>query len=197
MKTFYIISGVVLGLVVVSQVYSVVSTNRTERQNYKLIRTEEDFELRFYPAATMATIRSKVNSYKELSSPGFRKLAGFIFGGNDSKTQIAMTSPVHMDINDSVSSMSFVMPSKYDAGTLPKPSNSEVSISESPAETVATLTFGGYASDYKIGKYKQKLQSALEKAGISHDGNFRVLGYNPPFQLVGRKNEIIVAVNLD
>jgi hypothetical protein len=130
-----------------------------------------------------------------MSTPGFRTLAEFIFGGNNSNTRIAMTSPVHMDINDSASTMSFVMPSEYDEQSLPTPSDSRVKLEKSQAEYVAVLRFGGYANDAKIARYSEKLRTALEKNGLSYSGNFRFLGYNPPYQFIGRKNEIIVSVD--
>ena len=75
-----------------------MSTNKSETQAYKVIKVEKEFEIRFYPSATMAMISSSTKTYKELGSSGFTKLAGYIFGGNKEKKQIAMTSPVHMDI---------------------------------------------------------------------------------------------------
>ena len=166
-----------------------------EKQKYRLVSSAKDYEIRYYPPAMLATVYSTANSYRQISTPGFRTLAGFIFGGNDSNSKIAMTSPVHMDINDSVSAMSFVMPSKYDEQSLPLPRDSRVKLEKSRAEYVAVLRFGGYANDAKIARYSGKLRSALEKNGISYYGNFRFLGYNPPFQFIGRKNEIIVSVN--
>ncbi len=166
-----------------------------EKQKYRLVQSEKDFEIRHYPPAMLATVYSSANSYREMSTPGFRTLAGFIFGGNDSNTKIAMTSPVHMDINDSTSTMSFVMPSKYDEQSLPRPSDSRVKLEKSQAEYVAVLRFGGYANDDRIARYSDKLKKALEKKGIAYSGNFRFLGYNPPFQFIGRKNEIIVSVD--
>jgi hypothetical protein len=59
---------------------------------------------------------------------------------------------------------------------------------------VAVITFGGYASDNDIKKYSEKLRMLLDEKGITRYGNFRFLGYNPPFQPLGRKNEIIVSV---
>ncbi len=143
----------------------------------------------------MATIYSPANSYRQISTPGFRALAGFIFGGNESNTRIAMTSPVHMDINDSESTMSFVMPSKFDEQSLPRPRDSRVKLEKSQDEYVAVLKFGGYANDAKIARYSGKLRKALDEKGVSYSGNFRFLGYNPPYQFIGRKNEIIVSVD--
>ncbi|HEY3389479.1 MAG TPA: heme-binding protein, partial [Prolixibacteraceae bacterium] len=127
--------------------------------------------------------------------PGFRKLAGYIFGGNESETQISMTAPVYMDINDTLSEMSFVMPSGYNLTNLPKPNDSKVIVHNTLDEYVAAIRFGGFASDKDIKLYSEKLKNLLLAKGITYHGNFRFLGYNPPFQLIGRRNEIIVSVN--
>jgi len=124
-----------------------MSANKTEEQKYAVIHKDKYFEIRFYPSATIATINSNAKTYKELSGPGFRKLAGYIFGGNESNTSISMTSPVYMDINDSVSSMSFVMPSSYIEENLPKPNDPNVLIQKTADEYVAVIQFGGFASD--------------------------------------------------
>lgn len=192
MKIFYLIIGIVLALLIISQLY--LMTAKTETQSYKVLQTSKDFEIRLYPPATMATISMHAKSYKELSNPGFKKLATYIFGGNDAKKSIAMTSPVHMDITDSTSTMSFVMPAEYHKDMLPKPNDSSVTLSTSPAEYVAVIKFGGYASDKEIKEYADTLETSLKANDIEYYGNFRFLGYNAPFQFVGRKNEVIVNV---
>jgi hypothetical protein len=63
---------------------------------------------------------------------------------------------------------------------------------EEPAKTVAAITFGGWANDEKIKMYKDKLNAALKAKGITHTNKFYLLGYNPPFEVFNRKNEIIV-----
>jgi len=164
----------------------------TEKQKYKVVHSEKEFEIRFYPSAVLATVYSDAKNYKELATPGFRKLAGYIFGGNESETKISMTSPVHMDMKSA--SMSFVMPSSYSEENLPKPDDPGVKIERTGDIYVAAIRFGGYASDKDISHYSEKLKTLLEEKGIRWYGNFRYLGYNPPFQPFGRKNEIIVNV---
>jgi hypothetical protein len=100
-----------------------------------------------------------------------------------------------MDINDSVSSMSFVMPSGYTEENLPKPSDPDVRIHRTAEEYVAVIRFGGFASDEDILFYSDKLHNLLEERGITSYGNARFLGYNPPFQLLDRRNEIVVSVH--
>jgi hypothetical protein len=170
---------------------------KTETQPYTIIKTEKDFEIRRYPSSTMATIFMNVKTYKELSSPGFKKLASYIFGGNKNNTNIAMTTPVHMDINAIQSSMSFVMPAHYTKENLPNPDDAAVSIRTAPEEYVAAIKFGGYANDEMIKKYETQLENLLKANGIVYYGNFRFLGYSAPYQLLRRKNEIIVNVRYE
>jgi len=194
MKTFLISVSVIIAIVFIFQSVIMASVNKTEEQYYKVILKDQNFEIRFYPSATFATIKSDAKTYKELSGPGFQKLAGYIFGGNEDKTQISMTSPVQMDINDTVSTMSFVMPSTYNQANLPKPNNPDVILKETEDEYVAAIQFGGFASDKELKLYSEKLQDILKGKGMKPIGNPRFLGYNPPFQLVGRRNEIIIPI---
>jgi len=194
MKVLKIIVFLFFCLFLIFQSYMIMATNRTEQQKYNVIQKDKDFEIRFYPASTFATIESNAKTYKELSYPGFRKLAGYIFGGNEANVQISMTSPVHMDVNDSVSTMSFVMPSIYNKTNLPKPIDSHVRIVMSQDEYVAAIRFGGYVNDKELKFYKEKLKDLLSKKGIKTLGHYRYLGYNPPYQIFGRRNEIIVSV---
>jgi len=86
------------------------------------------------------------------------------------------------------------MPSSYNQTNLPKPNNPDVILQEATAEYVAAIQFGGFASDSELKFYSEKLRNILEQKGIKTYGNVRFLGYNPPFQLVGRRNEIIISI---
>lgn len=192
MKTFLIITSIIIVVFLATQIYFIMA--KTETQSYQVIKKEKDFEIRKYPSATMATVSMDAKSYKELSSTGFRKLASFIFGENKDQKNIAMTSPVHMHINDSESSMSFVMPSEYNRENLRTPDNSEIKIETTAEEYVAAIHFVGYANDEDIKKYADQLENSLKLSGIEYFGNFRFLGYNAPYQVLDRKNEIIVSI---
>ena len=63
---------------------------------------------------------------------------------------------------------------------------------EEPAKTMAAISFSGWANDEKIEAYKQKLKSALDTEKIEYTNRFYFLGYNPPYEVFNRKNEIIV-----
>jgi hypothetical protein len=153
-------------------------------QPYKVIKTLPGAEIRFYPPAVLATVLSSANSYREVGSKGFRQLANYIFGGNRENKKMPMTAPVHMRLGEKGSSMSFVM----------SPDQSTVKLETSPAEYVAAIRFGGYASDDDIRIYSDKLAGILQQQGIRHEGNFRFLGYDAPYRFFGRRNEVIVTV---
>ncbi len=191
MKTVKIYIAPIAVLLII-QSFTTMAFAETEKQKYRVVHSEKEFEIRFYPSAILATVYSDARSYKELAYPGFRKLAGYIFGGNESETKISMTSPVHMDMN--TASMSFVMPSSFSEENLPKPDDPGVKIERTDDVYVAAIRFSGYASDKDIRNYSEKLKTLLEEKGIKWYGNFRYLGYNSPFQPFGRRNEIIVNV---
>ena len=174
-----------------------MATQKTETQAYKVVQVEKLFEIRYYPAAIMAKISLTSKSYRDLGSSGFGKLAKYIFGGNSENKQIGMTSPVHMDIGDSVSTMAFVMPSNFKIDNLPRPNSADIVIETSAPEYVAAIQFGGFSNASSIDQHKLILENALKEKGLIYYGNFRYLGYNPPYQLFGRRNEVIVALSAD
>jgi hypothetical protein len=194
MKAFYIVACIAFVFLMI-QSYQVVSSSlKTENQKYRLVRAEAQFEIRYYPSATFAKIYSSGTDYKSVASSGFRKLAGYIFGGNERKQSIAMTAPVRMEMTENGSTMSFVMPEKYTASDLPKPNDSGVQIVKSSPQYVAAITFGGYADDKSIKENRDLLVKLLQEKGIKVTGEYTYLGYNAPFQFWSRKNEVVIPV---
>lgn len=171
MKMIYLILSLTL-IFIAFQSFRSFSTSSIETQKYRVVKKEEGFEIRFYPKATFATIRSTGSNYKQVASGGFRKLAGYIFGDNDQNKSIAMTAPVRMEMSEKGSAMSFVMPEKYDIATLPKPKDASVEIKQSEEVYDAVIAFGGYANDEKITDYTNKLIALLQKRNIKIIGSF-------------------------
>ena len=193
MKLYYLLFALAI-IFIVFQSFRKFSASTIETQKYRVVKKEHGFEVRFYPKATFATIRSSGANYKQVASSGFRKLAGYIFGGNNQNKSIAMTAPVRMEMSEKGSAMSFVMPEKYDMASLPKPNDATVEIKQSEEVYAAVIAFGGYANDEKIDDYKNKLVALLQKKSIKIIGNFNFLGYNAPYQFIGRKNEISIPI---
>ena len=177
------------------QLFAMSGQRNIETYPYTVIKKYDAFEVRSYEATLFSTVELPGNSYKGASNKGFSILAGYIFGGNDKSEKIAMTSPVAMSLEDTMTMM-FMVPKKYNKETLPKPNESKIEFKEEPAKIVAAITFGGWASDEVIEKYKQELKAALDSKGIKYTNRFYFLGYNPPFEVLNRKNEIIVELEL-
>ena len=194
MIAIYIIAGIGFLFLMIQSYKLASSTLKTENQKYRLVKKEAKFEIRFYPAATFAKIYSQGTDYKSVSSSGFRQLAGYIFGGNEKSQSIAMTAPVRMELNEKGSTMSFVMPEKYQESDLPKPKDSRVHIVQSSPQYVAVIRFGGYADDAKIKQKRDELLLLIQKKGMKVIGEYSLLGYNAPFQFWGRKNEVVIPI---
>lgn len=195
MKLIFIVLSALVFAFLAFQIYLYFSTNRVESRPYDVIKKESNLEIRFYPSVKIAEYTSGSSSYKNMSSKGFGKLGGYIFGKNEQKENIAMTSPVEVDMGDSSSKMTFMMPSVYDSKDLPVPSDSTVKLTTTDDEYVAVLSFSGFANDETIAHNSKKLAQILKEENLTTVGNYRYLGYNPPYQLFGRKNEVVVRVS--
>ena len=171
------------------------TTSKTEQQPYDVIWTGGILEARFYPKAVMATVHGKSTEYKTSSSTNFRALARYIFGGNERKQSIAMTSPVHMSFDESGSTMSFVMPSKMDIEDLPAPTSGGLQFMEDSAKYVVAVQFGGWANDDNINTNTTRLINALKEVGVEIDAEPWYMGYNPPYQVLNRRNEVAVEIS--
>ena len=159
--------------------------------SYEVLASKNGYQIRKYPELTVATTELNSRSYSNNSSTGFRKIASYIFGGNSSNQQIAMTSPVQMDMG-SEPTMSFFMPGNVDPTELPTPNRKDVVVTVQPSRIVAVIRFSGWASDKVLNKQFKLLKSKLKKESIEFVDSYSFLGYNPPYKLINRKNEVII-----
>ncbi len=190
MKTVIIIISILL-LMAIAQVSISRSTQQTEQRKYTVVKTFDKFEIRKYDSALYSSVRLSKKGYKASSSEGFGILAGYIFGGNASNEKIAMTSPVMMELGDS-SKMMFMVPKNYNLNNLPNPTNSKIVFEKQEEKIIAAINFDGWADDEKIEKYTSILKAELAKEKIEYIDKFTFLGYNPPYQVINRRNEIVV-----
>ena len=195
MKALLITLLVIAVIFIVAQGFIMRSTGKTETHAYTVLKSYDAFEIRKYEPALFSYVVMQSDNYKAVSSNGFRALAGYIFGGNEKNQQISMTSPVTMTMSDSVT-MKFKIPEGMDLENMPQPNNPNVRFTAEPEKTVAAITFNGWATDARIAEYTEKLKVLLAKNNIAHTGNFSYLGYNPPFEVVNRRNEVVVDVEL-
>jgi hypothetical protein len=185
-------------IIAVAGVAALVASFRTgdiETPDYKVVKTIGDVEIREYPKMIVAKTSLTSSSFDNSGSNGFRTIAGYIFGGNQGNQKIAMTSPVVMNMGDSAT-MYFVMPKQYQKEQLPTPNSASVEIVEEAPKTLAVIKYGGFSSDEKIKRYCKKLEGTLTQNSIQWKGGFMYMGYNAPWDVVNRRNEVAVEVQL-
>ena len=141
-------------------------------------------------------------------SEGFRRLAGYIFGGNTTKTKIAMTAPVAQQQSDKIAMTApvaaqrgaagewvirFFMPAEHSLESLPVPNDERVHLVTVPAETVAVLRYSGVASLESIASHTDELLTTLRDNGFPTDGEPFSWFYDPPWTIpFRRRNEVAV-----
>jgi hypothetical protein len=191
MKIAIIIILSLIAIMAIAQVFVSNSTHQTEQHQYQVLKTFDKFEIRKYDAALFSSVKMNKKGYKENSSEGFRILAGYIFGDNETNEKIAMTTPVAMELGDTTKMM-FMVPKNYDLDNLPNPKNKKIVFEKQAQKVMAAIRFDGWANDDKIEQYKNVLVQELAKEHIPHHNKFIFLGYNPPFEMTNRRNEVIV-----
>jgi len=190
-KIILFVLGIALVAFIAVQIFAMKAQNKIESYSYTLEKSFGTFEIRNYEASLFTSVKLPMKNYKKGASEGFSILAEYIFGGNDKNEKISMTSPVTVSLEDTMTMM-FLVPKKFNKESLPKPNQSKIEFREEPKKTVAAITFGGWANDENIQVYKDKLINLLKEEGIKHTNKFSFLGYNPPFEVFNRKNEVIV-----
>lgn len=185
------IAVIIFGLVMYSFTFKDIETPK-----YQVIKSFGKVEIRKYPNLILAQTKLGSSEYKSSGNNGFRTVANYIFGGNSKQQKIAMTAPVIMNMGDSAS-MSFVMPAEYEMNDLPKPASDQVQIREQESKTLAVLRFGGYSDDEKIRKYAKRLEDVLIENKIKVKSALLYMGYNAPWDVVNRRNEVAFEVEFE
>jgi hypothetical protein len=194
MNKVFIILAVIIGIFFLSQLIMSFQSDKIETPKYTVLKKYDEFEIRQYDTMIIAQTILPSSSYDASSSMGFRRVASYIFGGNDKNESISMTSPVFMEMGENTK-MAFVMPKNYKLEALPKPNSGDVQLIVIEPKKYAVIKFSGYASDEKIKEKSQELQNLISREKLTKVGTFQYLGYNPPWKVIGRKNEIAVEIN--
>ncbi len=164
-----------------------------EEPRWELLDTLGEVEVRLYEPTVQAVTRIDSSA---ATSKGFRRLAGYIFGGNERAQSIAMTAPVQETLTSGAPLMAFTMPSEYALEDLPAPDDDRVTLVPVPAKTIAAVRFSGWATGPKVAKMRERLLTTLEQNGVEVTGEPVLNQYNPPWTMPFlRRNEVTVEVN--
>ena len=173
----------------------------TKQQEFRVLQTYEDFELREYLPCVIAEVKVSAN-YSTATSSAFSSLFNYISKGNDSSQKIAMTAPVitaqKADRSDSAGwYVSFVMPSGSAFDHMPHPNDSQVRLRELDTETCVAKSFRGTATDELSRKKVQELRTSASKAKIALSDETRICRFDPPFKPgFLQYNEIVIPIHL-
>jgi SOUL heme-binding protein len=181
----------------------------TEEAPYKVLRTDDPFELREYPPQILAEIIVD-GDLEGAGTKAFRPLFRYISGDNTSRGKIAMTAPVSQEQTGEKISMtapvsqqraegkwavSFMMPASYTMETLPAPDDPNIKLRQVPARRVAAVRYSGFWSEEKYLLHKEKLEKWITDNRYTVTGEPVWARYNPPFTLwFMRRNEILIPV---
>ena len=185
---------------------SAVGASAVEEPPYQVIARDGDFEIWDYPALTLA--ETGVDADRSTAgNQGFRKLAGYIFGGNATKQSIEMTAPVIEAPRGAMGDQAlggskgwtirFVMPRGLSLAILPKPDAEGIILREEPPTRYAVLRFSGLAGDDAVAVKTAELERLLKVRNLAAAGPPLVAQYNPPWTLPFlRRNEIMIAIRM-
>ncbi|XP_040285613.1 heme-binding protein 2-like [Bufo bufo] len=162
--------------------------------DYQLVKQYDDFELRQYEESRWVTTSLKQDIFGMGIMISFNRLFKYISGNNAEGLKINMTVPVitYVPLKQPPadnSTMSFFVPHAVE--NPPKPTNPEVYLDTYPAASVYVKSFGGYALNKAYGDQAKALAENLKLLGLQFDDtNFIRVGYNSPFELSNRHNEV-------
>jgi SOUL heme-binding protein len=185
----------------------------TEEPKYTRHPLTATVEIRRYGPriAAETTVDADENRARDV---GFRRLAGYIFGGNRRDQRISMTAPVGQRSRrggeqiamtapvvqatgtESGWAIRFFMPAKWTMETLPAPKDDQVRLVTVPPATVAVLRFSGDRSPKAVASRTDELVKILRDKGIKATGEAEAWFYDPPWTLpMRRRNEIAIAID--
>lgn len=181
-----------------------------EQPAFDLVDEIGDLEIRRYESYIVA--RTLVDSdFSEAGNQGFRRLAGYIFSGNENDQKIAMTAPVGLTrqteaVNGDAQQrdvvegekywVTFSMPQEYSIEELPRPNDEQVEIVEVSEKFMAVVRYKGNWSEERYREHASKLLSLVKQStSWLQQGEVTWARYNPPF-MPGfmRTNEVAIEV---
>jgi hypothetical protein len=183
----------------------------TEEPPFTLVEAHGDIEIRDYPALILAEVEMS-GDRREATNRGFRPLAGYIFGGNSPREEIAMTAPVTstrtsgQDIamtapvtsepaGEGAWRVAFIMPEAWSMETLPAPDDARVELREVPARRVAVIRFNGLMGERRVAEKLAELEAFLADHGHAAVSAPTFAAYNPPWiPAPFRRNEIWIEI---
>ena len=167
-----------------------------EQPSYKVVQRDGNIEIRLYDSILLQSVSVSGDQYQALRQ-GFGPLVSYIGVKKRDWDKISMTAPVMQLPGDTQDDwiISFSMPSKYDASSLPAPNNEQVFTETIGPTKAAVIRFSGNADEKLLVKKTKQLSDWLKKAAFTAKSKPRYMFYNdpstPPFL---RRNEVFIEI---
>ncbi len=175
----------------------------TEEPDYRALASDGEFQIRGYPAMTVAET-VVVGPRKRALDEGYRSLACYISGKTREGEQLPMMVPVMQDSGDPMASdpplfddelqggwrTRFVMPAGRSSQDLPEPSEG-VELVELEPRRVGVVSFSGRPGDRGLAEQEDRLRGWLARHGEASEAEPEYAFYNSPV-IPGplRRNEV-------
>lgn len=169
-----------------------------EKPDYVVEHRAGAFEVRRYAERVVAQTRVANGDFDVAREEGFKRLATYIFRGNDRSRKIAMTAPVNVQrtAGGEAHDVTFMMPEADAKAKLPRPNDPRVRIRTHAAERVAALRFRATYDAKTIAAKKVELLERVRAAGLVARGEPSFAGYDAPSTLPFlRRVEVWVTVD--
>lgn len=173
----------------------------TKRQEYKVLQSFPDFEVREYLPCVLAQVKVSAN-YESAASIAFASLFRYISKGNKTAEKIAMTAPViaaqsGLKTEENNWYVSFVMPAGSKFDHLPHPNDPQVKLKELDKQTCIALSFRGRATLDVTKNRIEQLRSAAKREKIALSDENRIARFDAPVKPgFMHYNEIVIPVLL-
>ena len=160
-----------------------------EKPKYEVLHKAGHFEIRQYAPMLLAQV-AVVGHHDYAVDVGFDKLASYIFGQNNSRVNMSMTNPVLQEKRGREWMISFVVPSKFNLLTVPKPLNSEITFQNVPGQSVASFGYSGNNDIEKMKLASVQLKNELQKTNYYSRSPVFWAQYDAPFTIpILKRNE--------
>lgn len=169
--------------------------SRYEQPEYEVVAEADRYEIRRYRPYLVAET-TVVGDVDAAGSVAFRRLAGFIFGGNSDQQKMNMTVPVtRQAVGEDRQRYRFVMESSFSESDLPRPLDDTVTIVRVPGGYYAARRYRGNRDERRFRRMEAALQDDLEHDGIEVTGAAESAVYSGPMTPpMLRHNEVLIPV---
>ncbi|HEY5950988.1 MAG TPA: heme-binding protein, partial [Kofleriaceae bacterium] len=155
----------------------------TAEPAYVVERRIGELEIRRYAPRVEAHTRLTVPDFETAVDEGFMRLAKYIFGENDRRQKLSMTTPVVTTPRATTHSVAFVMPPDRTLTSLPRPADDRIKLVQQPERRVAVIRFHGRYTDKVMLEQTRRLHELIGAADLETKGQPMFAGFDPPSTL--------------